>query len=206
MQKLKGLALLFLPVIAGCASLGKDECLNADWRAIGYEDGANGAQSTRIGSHREACAKYDITPELQQYKQGHEDGLAVFCTGNTGYSRALNGYRYTGVCPKELEADFLDGYSVGREIYLAASEVDNLERRQQSNEREQDQISKQLRDKEAALFDSGRSEQQRRKIYDEISQLNERQGSLQQERDALIRDLADAEIRLQKLRSDTGYY
>jgi hypothetical protein len=45
----------------GCATLGKEECLNADWFTIGFEDGARGYPASRIGDHREACAKHGVT-------------------------------------------------------------------------------------------------------------------------------------------------
>lgn len=206
MRQLKGLTLILLATVSGCATLNEDECQTADWQAIGYEDGASGEPSTRMGSHREACARYGITPELRKYKRGYEEGLVVYCTAGSGYNRAVNGHEYKGVCPITLEADFLEGYNDGRKIYLAASEVDSLESQQQSNENEQHRLKELLKKKEAALFDSDTSEQQRRAIYENISALNQRQGSLQQERDELIRDLSKAQIRLRALRSQYRHH
>ena len=37
----------------GCATMGKDECLSADWRTIGFEDGAGGYPASRIGQYRQ---------------------------------------------------------------------------------------------------------------------------------------------------------
>ena len=206
MQVLKGLVLLCLAITAGCATLSEDECLTADWHAIGYEGGAKGERSAQMGSHREACAKYGVTPELREYKKGHEEGLTVFCTGSNGYSRALNGYHYSGVCPGSLEADFLEGYTAGRRIYAAASEVSAIESRQQSNENEQMRIIDQLREKEAALFDATKPEDQRRAIYQRISELKERQGYLTREYYGLIRDQSVAQGRLDALRNQSSYF
>ena len=42
--------LLFSLLLAGCAGgMSKKECLYADWRAIGYEDGAQGRDASAIG-------------------------------------------------------------------------------------------------------------------------------------------------------------
>ena len=57
--------LLIATVLAGCSTgMGKDECLVADWRTIGYEDGLHGYTADRIGAHRVACAKHQIAPNL----------------------------------------------------------------------------------------------------------------------------------------------
>lgn len=50
-------------LVSSCASLSKDECVNADWRLIGYEDGSNGAGRVRIGQHRKACADHGVVPK-----------------------------------------------------------------------------------------------------------------------------------------------
>lgn len=110
-------------VISGCASLNKNECLNADWRTIGMEDGARGELPSRIGSHRKACAKHGVTPDLSAYQQGHVEGVKQFCVASVGYSRGRSGYSYNGVCPANLESDFLRGYEPGREIYGLNSQI-----------------------------------------------------------------------------------
>ncbi|MBA6413146.1 DUF2799 domain-containing protein [Parahaliea sp. F7430] len=180
--------------------------MTADWHSIGYEDAARGEASTRMTAHREACAKHGITPEIRKYKRGHEEGLVVFCTGSSGYNRAQSGYQYQGICPQALEADFLEGYKAGREIYLVRTEVERLESRQNSLEQEQERIKTEIKEKEAELFDSDKTERQRRKIYQDISLLNERQGSLLQERDELIRKLSEGEAELRKLHSRSNYF
>ena len=56
--------LIGLLLITGCASLDKQECRLADWRMIGYEDGAAGRSGTRIGDHRAACAQHGVIPDM----------------------------------------------------------------------------------------------------------------------------------------------
>lgn len=200
------LVLVSVVVLSGCATLSEEECLTADWYSIGYEDGANGQPDTRIGSHREACAKHGITPSLRDYQDGHDEGVLTFCTPRNGFNRARAGYQYNGICPPSLEPEFLDGYEAGRRIYQVSSEVSSLESEQRSNEAEQQRIEQQLLEKEAALFGASTPEEQRRVIYEEIALLKERQGTLEQQRDDIIRDLADAEARLRELRNRYSYY
>ena len=45
----KILILTLLATVTGCASLDKHECLNADWRTLGFQDGARGKVADVIG-------------------------------------------------------------------------------------------------------------------------------------------------------------
>ena len=76
-------ALLFL---SGCATqtLSKSECATADWRVIGYGDGAAGHGAERIDGHRRACARFGVTPDLMAYNQGRSEGLREYCTAPKG--------------------------------------------------------------------------------------------------------------------------
>jgi len=206
MKPLAVLTVLLASLLAGCASLNKDQCITADWHTIGYEDGANGLADTRIGSHREACAKHGVTPNLQQYRDGHSEGLKSFCKPRNGFNRARSGYQYKGICPASLEPDFLAGYEAGQQIYQAESDINDLEGLLHNNEAEQQEIEQQLHDKEAVLLSSRTPEQRRRVVYQDIAQLKKRQGSLEQQRDDLIRDLANSESWLHELRNRYSYY
>ena len=50
----------FVLVLNGCKTLNKDECQTGDWETIGYEDGLRGELRSRVGQHREACAKHHV--------------------------------------------------------------------------------------------------------------------------------------------------
>jgi hypothetical protein len=206
MKRLAALLLASLFVLSGCATLSEEECLTADWFSIGFEDGANGYPANRIGAHREACAKHGITPDLRQYQDGHDEGLLNFCTARNGFSRARNGYQYTGICPPSLEPEFLDGYQAGREIYAVTSEISGLRSEQRSNENELSQSQRRLSEMEAVLFSESLSEEERRATYNEITRLRERQGELRSRNEQLIRDIADAEARLRMLEDRFSYF
>ena len=125
-------ALLVL-FIAGCASLNKDECKTADWQTIGYEDGLRGQLNLRVGQHREACAKHGVKVDLQEYNNGHEQGVVMYCKASRGYEEGLSGKNYNSVCPANLEADFLLGFYEGKEIYDIKREINKVERSINSN-------------------------------------------------------------------------
>ena len=102
-------------VLAGCASLNKNQCLNADWYAVGLEDGALGRPLERLGDHRRACADYNVAPQTERYLAGRNEGLKTFCNYERGYSNGRAGYAYVPVCA--AESGFSAGYQRGRELH-----------------------------------------------------------------------------------------
>ncbi len=104
-------------LLGGCASLDKAECLNADWYAIGLEDGARGRAVERLGGHRRACAEHGIAPDTGRYLAGRAEGLKSFCTFQRGYSHGRAGQAFADVCPAELAGAFAAGYRQGRDLY-----------------------------------------------------------------------------------------
>jgi len=126
--KLIGLFFVVL-LLSSCASLSKDECLNADWFDIGFNDGQSGYRLTRLSNHNEACAEYHIKANGQRYAQGREQGLKKYCTLDNALQEGLSGKRYRGVCPNEIEHRFIKEHRKGMAIYELQKEVDQHQRR-----------------------------------------------------------------------------
>lgn len=121
-----------LVLAAGCGTLGKQECLHADWQTIGYEDGLAGQPAARIGAHRMACAKYQVIPDLKAYSAGRDSGLNEYCQARNGYRAGLHGQAYHNVCPAASELAFVDAYRQGRQIYDARAELRTVQSQLQS--------------------------------------------------------------------------
>jgi hypothetical protein len=120
-------------LLAGCATgMDKNQCVAADWRMIGYEDGLRGQTADRIGAHRVACAKHQVTPNLAAYSEGRERGLVEFCQPKNGFRVGLQGSGYANVCPTATEAAFVHGYKWGRQIHDARSDLRNTNSRLKS--------------------------------------------------------------------------
>jgi len=131
--------LLAACLLSGCATMSEDECRTADWRMIGYEDGTAGLSASRIGEHRKACAKHNLTPSMQAYREGREEGLYEYCRPQNAFRLGEQGSTYTGVCPFDTEEDFIAAYSAGKEIYDVHSSIRHLMSvlRRKENELEQ---------------------------------------------------------------------
>ncbi len=116
--------------LSACATgMGKNECAVADWRTIGYEDGLHGYPADRIGAHRVACAKYQVTPNLAAYTEGRQRGLIEYCQPGNGFRVGLHGGGYANVCSGPTEQSFVNGYQWGRQIHEARSELKNNQAR-----------------------------------------------------------------------------
>ena len=120
-------SLLLLVLAAGCATLDKDECRAADWYAIGLEDGARGRAMERLGDHRRACAKHNVTPNAERYLAGRSDGLKSFCTAERGFAEGRAGHAYAAGCPEPFAGRFLSAYQHGRELYELHRKLDAVE-------------------------------------------------------------------------------
>lgn len=129
-------------VLSGCGSLSEKECHNADWHMFGYEDGAAGRPAARIGQHREACSDYGITPDLQAYRRGREEGLREYCQPRRAYQLGRNGSGYPHACPTELEGALRTAYREGRKIHEVESEINGIQRTLQRKENELQHIEK----------------------------------------------------------------
>lgn len=123
------LPVIFLVSLTACASLSKDECLDADWYQIGLHDGKSGYKSSRLSEHRKACAEYHVSPDLTDYTQGRDAGLMSYCTPETGLQAGSNGEDYRGVCPLETEQAFLRKYHEGKTIYELSLEINTHQSR-----------------------------------------------------------------------------
>ena len=193
-------------VLSGCATLGKDECLYADWRTIGYEDGARGFPASRIGNHREACAKHGIAPDFAFYEQGRLQGLQEYCTLQQGYVLGVSGKVYSDVCPGNLEPAFLEGYSQGRIVYEAQVEVKRLKSELKKLYADHAALKENLSDLETELIrDDNIGHRRRKYLLEEIKILADQQHSLEADIAEQENFLKISELNLHKIKKQRPY-
>lgn len=193
-------------LINGCATLSEAECVAGDWYGVGRADGAQGRSYDRLGEHIEACQAHGVTPDHVLYEQGRQQGLLSFCTPQSGFRRGRTGGGYGGVCPADLEPDFLAGYSDGRMVHAAQSAYDTAYSDQSRYLQQARDIESQIRSEEASLDVEALSDDQRRTIRGRIRQLrSDRDRSLDQARDAEWR-MRQAEGEVDHLRARFAAY
>lgn len=163
-------ALIFL--LSGCASMDKEECQIADWRAIGYEDGAKGRALSYLGNHRKACSDYGISPDMERYEQGRLAGLHEYCTPSNGFELGKSGQKLNTVCKPPLAEDFKLAWLQGVEVHDALSQLRASERTLKRYQKMVVTLNEQIEDAEAKLVSDGISRKKRKVLLEEIKDLN----------------------------------
>lgn len=103
-------------VLSGCAqTMDAASCAQADWRAIGFEDGAKGAPMTAFPDRAATCAKQGHSADRVAYDAGRAEGLRSFCTYENAYSEGYARRDFRNVCPAELADAYREGFRRGLE-------------------------------------------------------------------------------------------
>ncbi len=172
--------------LLSCASMNKAECLVSDWQMIGYEDGARGYGSQQLARHRKSCAKHGVVPDLAAYQEGRSEGLHEYCRPTKGFALGNGGAAYGGVCPAELEVDFVDAYNAGHHLRKLRTSLASANRQISSKKKGLEQVKKDLVAREAALVSDEATSAERLALLAQIKELSETRGQLQAEIEDLI--------------------
>lgn len=121
-----------LAFLGACASLTPEQCQNADWRAIGYNDGVQGRLESYISRHFDACGKVGITPDVQAWQAGRLQGLPLYCTPSNAYNVGRAGNELSPVCPAAQQSSLFFSWDWGQEYYLITQQIEDLDREAQS--------------------------------------------------------------------------
>lgn len=176
--------------LGGCASMGKSECLAVDWQTVGYEDGVAGRAGDRIANHRKACAKFGVTPDLDAYRAGRNQGLREYCRPPNGFQVGARGGNYNGVCPTDLEGGFVRAYESGRELYNLESRVAKAANRVAAARRELEHAEHEIVEQSAIVISTDASSEARAQALLSTKDLAEKMGRLKAEISDLEQDKA----------------
>ncbi len=193
-----GCGVLALFTLVGCASLSKEECLNANWKLIGFEDGSKGKAESTIGSHRKSCAKVNVTPDLEQYRTGHSEGVRKFCVGTIAYPLGVSGGTYYGVCPADMEPGFLRAYRAGQALHAITRQINDVESAINGFDKDIHALEDDIKEHEKIIVDEGSSSKIRREQLRII-------GDLRRQITTLETRITDAQQDMYRLQRDYQY-
>jgi Protein of unknown function (DUF2799) len=199
---LRAVAMALLLLVQGCASLNREECMVADWRLIGYQDGVAGKSSSAVGTYRKDCAEYAVIPDLDAYQAGRAEGLLEYCKADNGYRLGKSGHGFPAVCPSHLEAELRAAYNQGREIYLARSAVKQTHARIHESRGTLQQLDEDKTYKLSELVSDGLVSEERILILYEISEIDQQRADIEDEIAALEYELAERQAQLDRLTRD----
>jgi hypothetical protein len=172
---------LALVLLSGCATMTEDECRYADWYDIGLRDGREAKPQSRVTSYVDACAPFQVRPDMDAWEQGRAAGLGEFCQLPVALERGLNRYSYDRVCG---DPDF-------ERVYLAAKALGDARHVIETTDTEL------ARKEEKLVKDKELTDEKRAELELEIR-------NLERQRDRARDDRSDAERRLDRLRAELG--
>ena len=175
--KMLGITSVIL-LLLSCTNMNQSDCLTADWRLIGFEDGSFGKNESSISQHRKECAKHGVSPDLNAYRQGHVDGSKRFCTANNGFSRGRQGKNYSRSCPQQFEAEFLTGFTDGQTLYALKKVLNQRTSELEDAYQNLDWLEHTIAEKSELMIVDGLKREQRIMIRDEIAQHQQQQDEL----------------------------
>ncbi len=171
-------------LLAGCATLSKQECLVGDWQAIGYNDGVAGYHSDRLASHTKACAKASVAPDYQAWERGRKLGLQQYCTINNAYNIGRRGSQLNNVCPITMANTLQTANQKGLDYYALNSQLDKDNRLLDTYQSEFDKLES------GEMLDFANEKEARARLLslsDEIRDTKRRIRTTQQQLDSLNR-------------------
>lgn len=189
----------------GCTGMSEQACLVSDWRTVGFEDGVAGRSVSSIGTYRQACAKHGVAPDLAAYRDGHSEGVEVYCRPRHGFEVGRGGGSYAGVCPAELEPEFLAAYDSGRRLYELESSVRRIDGRIASNEREQERIREELAAITAAIAGGETTTEEGVQLVARAAELGKRHSDLSNENEELAQERVGHAAALEDYRETLAY-
>ncbi len=157
--------IILTAALIGCASLNKNQCLQANWYELGWRDGSLGKPRSLFQKHADACVKHNVRAEKTEYYRGRDDSLKNFCTYDNGFSQGRYGKSYNYICPPDLETSFLAGFREGRKVYTYNRKVVAFEKRLKI-------IDNEIQAKEKLLYSLEVNKEQRDILRSEIRQLD----------------------------------
>ena len=188
--------------LAGCASttLSENQCKANDWYTVGYADGSSGYDASRLLQHDDACVDHGIIPDRAQYTAGWDAGIAQYCTPENGFDLGERGGLYSRICPANLENEFHAAYSNGHTLFVAESEVNQVERAIEQRSTRIEQMQLEMQHAVDALIAPETTTTDRLFLLERTKSLSEEQGRLQAEIERLIAEAAVKRAHLESVR------
>ena len=118
---------LLTTVFSGCATMSADQCATADWRSLGFQDGARGETLAMAERRGNACLEHGYSMDRGTYEEGRNAGLGQYCTTETAYALGESGRSYNGVCSAHSEQEFLAAYNRGLDLHAFTSAAASAE-------------------------------------------------------------------------------
>lgn len=180
-------------LLGSCATMSAEECVAGDWTGRGFADGAAGYTQSRLGEHAEACGKHGVAPDDDAYRTGWAQGVLRYCTLPNGFAQGRSGAGYAGVCPRDLEAEFLPAYQDGQSVHVAEQAVSSARGSVDSLGGRLEELDDKVTAKQRELRADGLTDEQRDQIRNRIQEIRREREDTERDWRRAQRELDDAE-------------
>jgi hypothetical protein len=179
--------------LGSCATMSAEQCMAGDWSGQGYSDGQSGLTMSRLDEHAEACAKHGVLPDADAYASGRRQGLVHYCTPHKGFEVGRTGSGYAGVCPSELEADFMPAYRDGQIVYEVEAALASARGRVDSLGARLEELDEKIIGKLAEARADGLTDEQRDQIRNRIAEIRRERADTERDWRRAQDEIDDAE-------------
>ncbi|MBL8560413.1 MAG: DUF2799 domain-containing protein [Hyphomonadaceae bacterium] len=180
------------------------QCAVADWKAVGYQDGAEGRPPERFVARQQACIDAGYGADQAAYMAGRREGLWNWCQPERAFRLGMDGAGYNGVCPPELDGAFRDAHNDGRRANQALSAFRSAESALSSLRNDRQDIERKIDANEAGLIAS-QTDEERLRHRNELVRLREERARI----DGRIREaddtLRESDWTVQRVRREIGF-
>ena len=179
--------------LGSCATMSAEQCMAGDWSGQGYADGQSGLTMSQLDEHAEACAEHGVAPDAAAYAAGRRQGLVHYCTPYKGFEVGRTGSGYAGVCPSDLEADFMPAYRDGQIVHEVEQALANARGRVDSLGDRLEELDDKITAKQAEARAEGLTEQQREQIRNRIQEIRRERADTERDWRRAQDEIDDAE-------------
>ena len=183
---IKPLSLVATLLLSGCASISKEECLVADWYAMGVTDGSQGRALAAFRDYQADCAKHQLSSDFEQYQAGHQQGVVNYCVYSNGVTLGRQGNNFNILCESERFEDFQEGYFQGQQLHQMENKLAKLRRDMAAIESRIEQNQQQLKDNQASIIDENSTKTQREELLKDNDRLRREIRRLKTDLGALV--------------------
>lgn len=192
-------------LVTSCSTMNKNECLTADWKTIGFSDGAKGQPASRITRHHSACAEHGVTPNLSAYNKGRSQGLVQYCTPSNGYINGLSGRKYNGICSSHNEKAYVEALEFGLVVNKEENTLTQMKRAYADEENRIYSLERGLKRAENRIVKGKLTELQRYKLIQKTKKMAEELGAAKNNLGPLSDDINQQALRVTDLKSQSKY-
>ncbi len=118
---------VLLQLACASKSTDRATCDQSDWYELGRRDGAQGLPTDHLVQLRKDCGKTFRNDWETVFINGRNAGLVEYCDAKNGYELGRMGGTYYYVCPSTVEPRFLSSYRKGqsaRELEVQNKKID----------------------------------------------------------------------------------